>query len=240
MKPHDELLHYGIKGMRWGVRKASAERTTDKISKLHSKAAKYDKKAGKIEKRVVRKAVDTYVLGNTAFAAFDKKTKITPKTVLDVASGHQSMRQMKYEVKAEDLRRKAARLSRKLETTHKTSMSSIDSKKTKRTFDSIKSDALSAIKDRHNQKKALVTTNESYKAYKVGKAAYKTALFAAGLKLAYDGVRRYKNLGKPILPAMSLEEQAKKVMKSGKMYVVDYDGVIRKYSMKAAAKLGKV
>jgi hypothetical protein len=38
MKPHDELLHYGVLGMRWGVRKTSEQRSYDKADKAQKKA----------------------------------------------------------------------------------------------------------------------------------------------------------------------------------------------------------
>ena len=47
----DELTHYGVVGMRWGVRKGNTQaaytKASKKLAKLDAKASKYQKKADK-------------------------------------------------------------------------------------------------------------------------------------------------------------------------------------------------
>ena len=46
---NDELMHYGVLGMKWGVTRAHYK--SDRIGKLEKKAVKYDKKAAVLTKR---------------------------------------------------------------------------------------------------------------------------------------------------------------------------------------------
>jgi hypothetical protein len=60
----DELLHYGVKGMRWGVRRSEEE-----LGRAREKRAqKYEKKAAKIDKEIAR------IQSSKHYTASSKKT----------------------------------------------------------------------------------------------------------------------------------------------------------------------
>lgn len=59
----EELYHYGVIGMKWGVHRAHKYASADRVHKLKNKAAKYDTKASKYANKsdkLLRKGRDTY------------------------------------------------------------------------------------------------------------------------------------------------------------------------------------
>lgn len=48
----EELAHYGVKGMRWGVRRSKEERARDRKAKREDRAKKYDTKADILDTKI--------------------------------------------------------------------------------------------------------------------------------------------------------------------------------------------
>lgn len=104
----DELMHYGVLGMKWGVRRASSKSAS--ISKLQKKAAKWDKKAAIYTKRSEKIHAEQDLKRSnrkaTKAAKFDKKAAIALKKASTANTPEQSAR---YESKAANLKYKAAK-----------------------------------------------------------------------------------------------------------------------------------
>lgn len=79
IRKDDELMHYGVKGMRWGVRKATKQLSTattsgerDKaVAKLEKHRAKASKEVAKLEKKhpKLEKKVEEKIIRNETAAA---------------------------------------------------------------------------------------------------------------------------------------------------------------------------
>lgn len=77
--PNDELMHYGVKGMRWGVRR-TPEQLGRKVSRLERKNASLEKKVvrGKVRAASYEALGDRYYkkyLTREAFATSDRKIR---------------------------------------------------------------------------------------------------------------------------------------------------------------------
>ncbi len=111
MQPHDELLHYGVRGMRWGVRKAS------------DKAKMYQRKAQETSNKVrdiARSGIRTDAQGNSYMR------------IGDVSKVNRLSRKYdKYTEKAKKYQKLSAK---KLDNTMKQPMRKTDQKKHLTTF----------------------------------------------------------------------------------------------------------
>ena len=114
----DELMHYGVLGMKWGVRRATRKSSAN--ARLERKALKYDKKAAtmtkKSEKIHAQEDLESANRKAVKAAKYDKKAaKLEKKSLnstsdLQQAKLHKKALNKKY--KAANLRRDANRISK--------------------------------------------------------------------------------------------------------------------------------
>jgi hypothetical protein len=74
----NELMHYGVKGMKWGVRKASYYES--KIGRATRKNQSLERKASRLEKRYSRRMKNPLVRAGDAFARFERRSAGGSKT----------------------------------------------------------------------------------------------------------------------------------------------------------------
>lgn len=229
MQLHDQLFHYGVKGMKWGVRKPE-DRLSRRVDKHLKKAEKFEKKAAASDpSKNKNQAKDVYNNVNAGIRMMQAPTATgVGLALLDGLKGSSSFKEMKFSTLAESERRKADAL---LERAKTTKMSSLN-KKERLTPETAMAKVKAYAADPHNQKKAILTADKTERAIYWGRKALKAAIFVASVKLAYDGVRQYKNIGRGVLPKDTATKQImEKALKEGVPYVIGPDGVLRKYKM---------
>jgi hypothetical protein len=84
-----ELYHYGVLGMKWGVRRGNTAKAYRKASK---KLDKLDKKVAKYEQRVIKRAAKNDDVLSSRFASERKREKAERKVTASAASYRKSLR----------------------------------------------------------------------------------------------------------------------------------------------------
>lgn len=117
MDNKDELYHYGVLGMKWGVRRSN--RLSSSNERLAKKALKYDKRAAilqkKSEKQHAKIDLETSNRAATKAANYTKKAAAIRKKALkgdDVAKLNAEKKASKLEFKAAKKEAQANRLSK--------------------------------------------------------------------------------------------------------------------------------
>lgn len=107
----DELMHYGVLGMKWGVRRATSKSSAN--ARLERKALKYDRKAAvmtkKSEKAHAQEDLLTANKKAVKAAKYDKKAAVLEKKSIKETS---DLKQARLYKKSENLKYKAANLRR--------------------------------------------------------------------------------------------------------------------------------
>ena len=119
MEYKNELQHYGVPGMRWGVRRA--ERVAGQNARLQKKALKYDAKSAKFRKKSEKQhAENDLEIGNrkaVKAAKQDRKAAVLSKKALATDNVH---KQLSLTKKSENLKYKAAKNRRDADRISKT------------------------------------------------------------------------------------------------------------------------
>lgn len=104
----NELMHYGVLGMKWGMRKAVSK--SHQNTKLEKKALRYDKKAAvKSKKSEELHSKNDLGTANKAAKKANVYLKKAAKTQMKSLKTDNESRKLNYEAKAETLKYKAAK-----------------------------------------------------------------------------------------------------------------------------------
>lgn len=114
----DELYHYGVPGMRWGVRRAN--RMLGSNSKYMKKAMKYDIKSAKQTKKAEKAHSEIDLEGANRKAVKSAKYNKKAAVLRKKASQASDSKQLKLERKAAKMEYKGAKLAREGNTLSRT------------------------------------------------------------------------------------------------------------------------
>lgn len=104
-----ELTHYGVKGMKWGVRKSPSERASAKSVRYAKKAAKLQKKVVKLKKRELKntkKEIKAIYRGNRKGEHTYKRRRV----VASVKAAKKEAKAAKFTAKSQAMLKKSMQL----------------------------------------------------------------------------------------------------------------------------------